>query len=446
MASTPPDATTKKKTGGPPRKRKLRSVISYVLGSDPTEKRAAAAAAATVADEERQQREKEPPLRRRKTISGAGAAATVDGGGQALLPDDGADADAASATAAVTSPKLKLSMAFLRSAPVVVRNDRTTRPATPPYSPSREEEDEEEDDDDILAKKRAETQLIQERVEALRKDLAKGIEDQQDNDGDAGDQPSDADIGPGAAVVSDEPEEPVYVPAVHPHYANIERMLGPHRPEDEFCYVRDVVWQMDESARPKEVIDLLAAISRCNYGTKQKYDAALLIKAQFDTTIREPANKKHRADGGEPVKEWTLRSIHNFLTNRANTSEAILEDALTDLHVAASVIKKSMYRAPKGKKRITERDMRLEKEDLNKFLAIVTKEMAVITLRERLRQNSEGGAGGALGGGAKAPGKKGGGAAGGGDKAVSTLMGKVSKTSTGFLDGDLMRKKDQPFS
>lgn len=102
------------------------------------------------------------------------------------------------------------------------------------------------------------------------------------------------------AVISDEPEEPEYVPYRHPRHDLIETRLGPACPEDSFCYIRDVVKQMDPGSRPKEVEDLLAAVHADNYDTQDKVDVAMHIKALFDETIRAKANRKRRPDGEGP--------------------------------------------------------------------------------------------------------------------------------------------------
>jgi hypothetical protein len=178
-----------------------------------------------------------------------------------------------------------------------------------------------------------------------------------------------------------------YVPARHPAERAIERRLGPKCEMDSWCYLSEILANTDYESRPREVNTLIAKVDEYNYSIRDKVEAAMRIRALYEDTIRQPANRKQSS---EVLPDWTLRSVYRYMTQKANSSGHLFEDMMTRLHRAFCVIDSRMYRAPACQvtnDTVRLDDLRVDKTDLQCLLGLTSKLLQVAGSRERLRSN-----------------------------------------------------------
>jgi hypothetical protein len=180
------------------------------------------------------------------------------------------------------------------------------------------------------------------------------------------------------ALVSSD-DEATLVPVVHPNFRDTELRLGPKKLKlDGWCYICDVVNLTDAEQRPPVVMALLVKLAEYNYRMHDKVNVAILIKGQYDVTVRKNCG----------LPEWTLRGIYTHITEHDNSSSYLIEDSIDTWHRAKRNIEMRMYRAPQALARTgayREEDLHIDKTDFKDLGVVHAREMQAITLREKLR-------------------------------------------------------------
>jgi len=204
---------------------------------------------------------------------------------------------------------------------------------------------------------------------------------------------------------NDEEEGNPLVPVMHPHFVDVERRLGPKSADpkvDAWCYVCDVVDQMDQDRCPAEVNELLTKISEYKRKKGAEVETAMRIRGLFDATIRDPAN----AQRPDSIPQWTIWGIYNHMTEHMKSPLDILDKYIRSWDMAASTLGRRMYSTPLSLARsgnYGEENMHMQKADLDMLGKIGSKLLPAISLREKLRQSEAKGGAECVGLGTDAP-------------------------------------------
>jgi hypothetical protein len=242
------------------------------------------------------------------------------------------------------------------------------------------------------------------------------------------------------------------VSVIHPDQIDIETRLGPRSPDDDWCYLCDLVFQMNPDARPKEATDLMLQMTEQNASMRDKVDVAIYTQALYERTILGPVSRKASATGQTVLKKWTRRSIHNHLTKKASRASYRIDQGLDLVSRILESLDMGLWRAPKSKvnsktKTADVKYLHLKKKNLIYIDKYLAKSIQLMAAREKLQGESDGSYG--TGGRAGATSSKRGGAASGrraGTESVSHLGSVASSRRSGnqaLSDRALQSKADR---
>lgn len=227
----------------------------------------------------------------------------------------------------------------------------------------------------------------------------------------------------------------------------LERRLGARQPEDDQCYLRDILTTTAPEDMQKEDLALLRIARVCNHDYRDKVHAAMAIKAFFDEKIRKRAN---RDAGREVIKEWTLRSIYNYIT-QSNSTLSILEDVSEKLRTSFDELWTLRHRRRRAREEEGGEEPNTAEmvREIKSELDIISKLVPVVMKRDALMHAGDGDIGGSLGSIALAHGARRNGrstaSSMGGAASASASSAQGNKRGAGFLITDLQRKRDQTF-
>jgi len=155
-----------------------------------------------------------------------------------------------------------------------------------------------------------------------------------------GDNDVDDDDG---APMSGETED--LVPIIHPELAKIQRQLGRTSECDEHCFMCEQLAELNPDAIAPEIKTLQQFIESRRTMWSDKVVFSRHVQRAFETLVRVPGNSR---EAGR-IKEWTLRSIYEHITEHDGTLLGRVDRNLDRLERIIRTTEQQLYYALRQK-------------------------------------------------------------------------------------------------